>query len=164
MPNSLLELLSKFRKVEVTLSIDAIGMQNEYLRFPSNWNKIKNNVRKLSNLENVYFEINTVVSSLNVHLLDEIIKWGQELEVTRHQFLPVLDPNILHPRLATKEQKDKFLQTYNQYKHIDTIKLSRCKNFVLKPQAQSLLNDMTDFLDRLDKSRKTNWRDTFNVT
>ena len=86
----LIELLEQFMKVEITLSIDGINEYNEYLRYPSNWDKINNNVQKFKSLKNTELDVNTVVSFLNVHLLEDVIVWGNDVGLTRHMFLAIM--------------------------------------------------------------------------
>ena len=164
MSPALLELLSKFKQVQLTFSIDGTDAYNEYLRYPSNWQKIKANVERASTLDNVEFEINTVVSYLNVHCLDSVIEWGLDNPlVKKHIFLPVHEPDILAPNLAMPAQKEVFKQTVNKYQHNKSIELHKCSQFVNRPRDESLVKDSWDFLDRLDKHRGTNWRELFGM-
>lgn len=163
LPSALLNLLGKFKRVELTFSIDGIGKYNEYMRWPSDWNKISNNFIKAVEYENIDVDINTVVSVLNVHLLDDIIEWGQEHGAHQHIFLPVHEPDVLQPGLAAQWQKDIFEQTYKKYENNSKIKMDKCKNFVHLEQSTQLLTNMQDYLDRLDKQRNTDWRKVFKL-
>lgn len=165
MSDSLLALFARFKHVQLTFSIDAVGEFNEYLRFPSNWKKIQKNVERASTLPNVEFEINTVVSYLNVHCLDDIIEWGlQNPLVVKHIFLPVHEPDILAPNLASDAQKEVFNNTVAKYQDNKSIELHKCKQFVNRKSDPTILHDTWDFLDRLDSHRKTNWRELFRIT
>jgi MoaA/NifB/PqqE/SkfB family radical SAM enzyme len=164
--DSLVELLSKFSHVEMTFSLDAVGKYNEYLRWPSNWNKIESNFKKAKEHKNIRFDINTVVSVLNVHLLDDIIEWGSINNVDEHTFLPAHEPDILQPKLAHDWQKEIFAKTYEKWNKPHgrpRIRLDKCKNFVFMERDEELLQGSFDFLDRLDKQRNTNWRETFGL-
>jgi MoaA/NifB/PqqE/SkfB family radical SAM enzyme len=164
--DGLLELLAKFKRVEMTLSLDAVGKYNEYLRWPSDWSKIESNFKKAKEYKNIFFDINTVVSILNVHLLDDIIEWGSVNGAYQHTFLPAHEPDILQPKLAHDWQKEIFAKTYEKWNKPHgrpTIRLDRCKNFIFMERDEELLQGSFDFLDRLDKQRNTNWRETFGL-
>lgn len=161
----LLDLVGQFRKAEWTFSIDGIGAHNEYMRYPSNWDKIRRNFDTVANMnQEKEIEINTVVSYLSTHVLDPVISWGMDTGVVRrHAFLPVHFPSILAPNLSAQWQKDIFNETYNKYKQYQHIELDKCANFVNKQGDDSRLVETHDYLDRLDKHRGTNWRDTFGI-
>ena len=159
--DALLRLLSKFKQVQLTYSIDGTGVHNEYMRYPSNWNKIQTNYNKAKTLPNVVFDINTVVSFLNVHLLNPVIEWGLNNGAIKHTFLPVHEPKMLHPGLSYNWQKDIFNETVNRFKDHKHIELHKCNAFVNKEQTD--LTDTFSLLDRLDTHRNTDWRTTFGI-
>lgn len=72
-----LELLKKFKSVELNLSIDGYGELNEYLRTSSNWNTIEKNIDLA--IPNVHYDFKLtlvpVTSGLNVLHLDKLIYW-----------------------------------------------------------------------------------------
>tara|TARA_B100000700_G_scaffold331452_1_gene464323 strand:+ start:11878 stop:13059 length:1182 start_codon:yes stop_codon:yes gene_type:complete len=69
-----LDIFNKFHKTKLNISIDAYGTDNEYVRFPSNWNKILYTLELLKK-ENIKFVINTVVSNLNIMVLHKLLQW-----------------------------------------------------------------------------------------
>ena len=70
-------LLKKFKRTKVNVSVDAYGDDNHYIRYPSNWSKILKTIEILKK-QNIKFLINTVVSNLNILVLDELFAWIQE--------------------------------------------------------------------------------------
>ena len=57
--HSLLKKLAKFKKVKIDVSVDAYGIKNDWIRSPSNFNKIEKNMEKiLSLLGNIEVSIN----------------------------------------------------------------------------------------------------------
>ena len=71
------DMLSKYKKVILNLSIDDINNRFEYQRFPSNWNKVSENIKKYYQLSkkhsNIKIYLYCTVSNLNVFYLDEYI-------------------------------------------------------------------------------------------
>jgi glutamate-1-semialdehyde 2,1-aminomutase len=43
-----LELISQFKQVNINASMDGIGIVNEYIRAPSDWKQISENIEKLA--------------------------------------------------------------------------------------------------------------------
>jgi sulfatase maturation enzyme AslB (radical SAM superfamily) len=70
-------LFKKFKRTKVNVSVDAYGDDNHYIRYPSNWSKILKTIEILKK-QNIKFLINTVVSNLNILVLDELFAWIQE--------------------------------------------------------------------------------------
>ena len=69
--------LQYLKRTKVNLSIDAFGEDNHYVRFPSDWKKILYTVNVLKT-NDIKFIVNTVVSNINLLLLDKLFAWIQE--------------------------------------------------------------------------------------
>ena len=65
----------------MALSIDGPGLANNYLRYPSRWEDIERNVKYLKSLPNISLLITCTVSNLNLLLLPELQRWGDEQQV-----------------------------------------------------------------------------------
>jgi sulfatase maturation enzyme AslB (radical SAM superfamily) len=74
-------LISQFSNVAINASIDGIGEINDYIRYPSNWNKISENFQKLAALPNVRLNITPVVQVHNVLDLINILKYAEEVSI-----------------------------------------------------------------------------------
>jgi len=70
-------IFKKFKRTKVNVSIDAFGDENHYVRFPSDWEKIKSTIDILEK-NDITFLINTVVSNINLLLLDKLFAWIQQ--------------------------------------------------------------------------------------
>ena len=72
--------LNYFHNAEIQISIDGIGEKNSYIRYPSNWNHIENNLQRLRNEIQQHFIIKhyTVYSVFNYDSIKEIIDWAYE--------------------------------------------------------------------------------------
>jgi MoaA/NifB/PqqE/SkfB family radical SAM enzyme len=79
----LLEKFSAFRRVTLTMSIDATGPVANYQRYGSDWNIIEKNVRSLCDLKNsvntVDLHINMSISACSILDIDTTIKWYLDL-------------------------------------------------------------------------------------
>jgi organic radical activating enzyme len=72
----IIELWSKFKKVKVGFSLDAVGVRNHYIRYPSDWTTIKTNLQRLDNTpDNIQVSIATAIQVLNIKHLVDFAKW-----------------------------------------------------------------------------------------
>lgn len=76
--------LKEFKNVSIDFSIDGLEEQFEYMRFPANWNEVRNNMEEISKF-NFDLSICHTVSSLNVwyikEFLDHFNKWNYYLNL-----------------------------------------------------------------------------------
>ena len=81
-PNRILDIWKHFKKVTLSLSLDAVGPLAYYVRFPSEWSVILKNVQKLKQhcliYNNLRIQIHTTVSMINVMGLADMIDWCVE--------------------------------------------------------------------------------------
>ena len=79
-------IFKKFKNTKVNLSIDALDDDNHYVRFPSEWSKIMSTINVLEK-NNVKFIVNTVVSNINLLLLDKLFNWIQEKQYQNYFYI-----------------------------------------------------------------------------
>jgi sulfatase maturation enzyme AslB (radical SAM superfamily) len=70
-----LDILSKFDTVSINASIDGFGEMNDYIRYPSHWNKISQNFERLAQMKNIQLGITPVVQIYNMFDIDKIIDY-----------------------------------------------------------------------------------------
>ena len=140
--DDILKILGKFKHLRLMISAEGIGKCNEYMRFPSSWVEIKNNIAQFKKLTNAYVYINTIVQNLNILSVDQLIEFAYENKVfmkleriERPHYLDMfnLPKHILqeaHERLSNIEKK-KLIHTENVEgiiatlgKHIRSYKLN----------------------------------------
>jgi organic radical activating enzyme len=72
----IIDLWTKFKKVKVGFSIDALEDRNYYIRYPSDWATIEKNLQRLDNTpSNIQVSIATAIQILNIKHLPELAKW-----------------------------------------------------------------------------------------
>jgi organic radical activating enzyme len=72
----MIELWSKFRKVKVGFSLDGTAERNHYIRNPSDWDTIVQNLHILDNApDNIQTNIALAVQILNIKHVPDFIKW-----------------------------------------------------------------------------------------
>lgn len=72
----LIEVWSKFKQVKINFSLDGIGTRLEYIRYPSDWKEIENNIKLLDTTpDNIQVNIAFAVQVLNIKHVPDFIKW-----------------------------------------------------------------------------------------
>jgi hypothetical protein len=76
----LFSLWKQFKLVRFHYSIDDIGVRNEYIRYPSNWNRMKEvfNILDTETSDNVEVTVACAVQALNVYYLPDLLRWKLE--------------------------------------------------------------------------------------
>lgn len=74
--DEIIDLWSKFKKVKVGFSVDAVGDRNWYIRYPSEWSTIEKNLHRLDNTpDNIHVSIATAIQILNIKHLADFARW-----------------------------------------------------------------------------------------
>ena len=81
-----LETLSHFRAVDGGCSIDGIGSDFEYIRYPAVWSEVEANVRRLGALPNVRLMFNVAVQAYNIMNITDLFRYcdGEGVKVEAH--------------------------------------------------------------------------------
>lgn len=90
------ELISKFKHVHITCSIDGIGSRYEYIRAGANWNEVEKNVMHLlklsKNNSNFSLKADCVLQALNASIMQDIDTWAKSLDLNIGYSVEVTDP------------------------------------------------------------------------
>ena len=175
-PNELFELLSKFNRVILTLSIDAIGEIYEYVRFPGKWEMIEENVERLQQarrklLKNIEIVVRITISSYGALNAVDILEWTKN-----NDFGISLDclvqPTYCSPTFMPPKSQAKATQRMEKFRdenpHIDGFSyfLDVFKihlkpiNDISTDVYERKIQDFMLFTNDLDKSRKLNFCNT----
>lgn len=74
--DEVIELWKSFSKVKFAVSLDATDVRNYYIRYPSEWETIVQNLHKLDNTpDNVQVSIATAIQILNIKHLPDFARW-----------------------------------------------------------------------------------------
>jgi molybdenum cofactor biosynthesis enzyme MoaA len=127
----LMDLWNQFKLVQIDFSIDDIDERFNYIRFPANWEKVRDNLLWFRDQcpGNCMFNIMTVISVLNQPYLDYLSHWIQK-NFSTNRFT---DP-VEHRFQAAYGS----LATDNQNKH-----------------------KILDYLSQIDRRRGTDWKTIF---
>ena len=107
-----IEKLLKFKRVLMAISVDGIGELDEWIRYPTNWEKKQKNIEMLMNsFPDAY--IFTLIMPFNIHHLEEIIMWCKERGY-KHMIERLNWPNELAVEHLPSEEKRNLTNTLNE--------------------------------------------------
>jgi len=174
--------LPKLKKWTIWGSIDGIGERTEYIRYPSNWNKIVENLNFYKSIINQKPNGNIVfspaISILNIDQLDDLLAWQLQFaedkwnnnynlswmaqvwypkmlnyDVAPHDYKLKIADKLEKSSIKFKNTSKQFLRYYEGH-----IKNLRENKFEADERAQ-LLKSFVKYNDRQDQFRgKTTWR------
>jgi len=99
--DKIITLLKEFKDLRLVFSVDGSGKCNEYMRFPSSWEVVSNNIKRFKKLQNAYVYINCVVQNLNILYVDQLLKFARDNNIFIKLDM-VLNPNWLHLSVLPK--------------------------------------------------------------
>lgn len=118
------EILQKFSSVDMSLSIDAVGKQNEYLRYPSKWTRVEKVVgfwmRRFQQQQQWHFTLCATISALSLEGFDDLMLWWTDLNDQwpnlkfSHIAQPAFSPEYLSPLILPTPIVDALKSDGNQ--------------------------------------------------
>lgn len=113
-----INILSKFKNLNICLSIDGIESRFEYMRFPLQWDNLLSNIKLFQNL-GINISASYTISNLNLFYYSETVNWFKE-QCIPHNHILVNFPLYLNPGNLNEKQKTKILE--NNLTHVNSIK------------------------------------------
>jgi len=152
------ETIEKFELVKILISLDGTKDRFNYMRWPADWNQVADNILQMrQNLPvNVMFLFEETISTLNLFYHDEVGNWindnfsdnrlGDPVNHAKHLVMH----DLLDVSNITQEYKDA----------IDHLEIKNLipNNWQENPQK---IQEMIADIEKFDKIRNQNWRNTF---
>ena len=179
----LLKLWHHFKEVRFNLSIDAVSDKNDYIRHPSKWDDLVSVAKKLDNTEDhIKINIACAVQLLNVMYLDELVEWKLDQQFKKINLVPfgggligihlVTYPSYLnikvlplHLKMLAKDKIENFLLSYNTNEFNNSMygrqRWEGILKYMMSEDHSDKLNATIEYLEACDKTRGTNFRETF---
>jgi organic radical activating enzyme len=129
------DLLKKFKNVNFSVSIDGIGSEFEYLRFPLKWNDLLNNLEFFRTITN-NVNVSSTTSNMNMLTFHKTQNWFKEQGLKYH-YNPVISPVYFRPGALPQKIKEQIVATKSYTKE-------ECDFFFGQPHTSK---DDLDFLD-----------------
>ena len=162
-----------FKKVILLSSVDGIRGMQEYLRYPSNWKQISNNIEKIVDmkLSNLTIYINPVVQKTNLGYIAELFEYAESINRKHNKSIlkigpiSLIEPDYLDLKYLPIEYKircwniiDRWVKTSCKYQTADFYqRLKPIKNSCLEEvDYKENLAKYFEYTDILDKHRNEN--------
>ena len=157
--NDFLKLAAQFDKIHFSVSIDGVKELANYIRFPSDWNKIKENLYSIGQ-HDVGIAINTTVQWLNMTRLNHMFEFIEEYVASKPKqfagiwFQLVQHPEYLDPMYAPKFMKEKAIQDIDKFLNTSVMLNDKKFNNILHGEFKKSLEQTRDFLtDNIENTK-----------
>jgi len=159
LPKHTLKLWESFQRVQIGVSVDAVGALNNFVRHPSDFEKIANHLRQLdASPANVEFWITSTLSLLNIRAYPELVswilrenfkkmnRWFENKDAVFFLSAHVLrQPAFLSPQALPPRAKARVHTTYN-----DFILRLRSENGISETEKKYVIEHLKAFLIHMD--------------
>ena len=142
------EVGKEFKSVSYNVSIDAVGDLAKYIRYPSDWKTIENNLKLIGH--GVSF--NTTIQWLNMTRLNEIFDYIENCNIPFGGiwFQLVTDPHYLDPIHAPKFMKEKCIADIENFLNRPFLLEEKYNNILYGELKQSLIQTKEFLTKNLD--------------
>lgn len=161
-----ISLWKHFRAVHLHLSLDAVGDQYHYVRWPGNWKNVSANIQRWKNElapqfgGRMSFGSNTTVSSINVYDIPEIYSCLAGLFGDKAALTTVHDPayfSIIH---LPREIKDKIAAKLQKSEHAQ--QFTGIVDFMNEREMEKdQFRDFVHWTEKMDAYRKVRFAEYF---
>ncbi|NBO69902.1 MAG: radical SAM protein [Bacteroidetes bacterium] len=115
-----IEQWSKFRTVQMNVSIDGIGKYYDYIRNPAKWETIEKNIdnllEQIKDYPNILCGVSTTLQNLTVPCIFDLILWCDRKNL-KVNVLPVNHPTFLQPDVMPEGKYDQFIEEMKSNLH-----------------------------------------------
>jgi MoaA/NifB/PqqE/SkfB family radical SAM enzyme len=131
-----IDIGKNFKSVSYNVSIDAVGELANYIRYPSNWQTINDNLKKIG----TGVSLNTTIQWLNMTRLNEIFEFIENCGIPFGGiwFQLVTHPKYLDPIYAPKFMKEKCISDITNFLNSEFLNAEKYNNILYGELKQSL--------------------------
>jgi len=131
-----IDIGKNFKSVSYNVSIDAVGELANYIRYPSNWQTIYNNLKNIQS----GVSLNTTIQWLNMTRLNEIFDFIETCGISFGGiwFQLVTHPKYLDPIYAPKFMKEKCIADITAFLESEFLNQEKYNNILYGELKQSL--------------------------
>ena len=164
------DIAAQFKSVAIAVSLDGFANVNDYIRYPSKWDSIEPNIRRLQRIKNAYVYANVTVQAYNMLHIPALAQFCEDMDLDlRYHFLEI--PNHLsclvmppEARIAAARKMRNFAMANapdattrvrrTMYVRDTMLKLAAILEENDKPADPKLLNAFMIFTNDLDADRR----------
>lgn len=155
-PSSIIELIKKFKQVEILISIDAVGEKFEIQR-GGQWHTVDKNIKLFSQLKNDNFivKLSPTVNIQNVLYLEELVEYAQ-MQSYEIVWWYLENPEYLCIDNVTSAVKELIFTKYSNH-HVSEL----CDIALRVNQTNPVTGKkFIDYMKKLDQRRAQNFRES----
>lgn len=156
----ILDVLSSFKKIWLSVSIEGIGEVLEYARYGHQWKNLKNNLNFLikKQTKNIVLSVNHVVQSPTFAGINNLVKYFDKLKIKLEPIF-LNYPKCFQLLSIKKEVKKNFIKQFENYKDYNLPYITALRTFVHKNMDYDplLAKQCVSRLKILDNVRKNNF-------
>lgn len=162
--DKLINLLSQFSKIDINISLEGIGDMNDYVRYPSKWQDVVDNIDLLKEkVPQAVLAVQHVFQHTSVYALPALVdfynQYGMRIHLTTVQGHEFLTLNSVPPKDLAKfkdwAENCKTLESTQR-----TLVLNAIAQTVYDPK---LYTKFRTYVEMLDEIRGTNYYKIFNA-
>lgn len=153
LPDALLAIWAKFKKVQVSCSIDDLGDRNEYVRTGTKWNTVMANLDKLQSIPSISTSVCQTIGWMNVLTVPEFHEFMSLRGLHVHMNF-VYDPVFLSAAHLPDKVKTEIL---DKCITLDEYKLNALKSYLGTESNPELMDQGIVYSKWLDNSRRTSY-------
>jgi len=172
--DSLLDVWSKFRNIDLNISIDAYGAKNDYIRYPIKWQKVESNLRKFldwASKDKISIGLSLTPSAFNCIHLDEVYEFWYSLlaEYNLPMYYGIALNKITYPmytsmRITSLSYRNTGITKLENIKKKLPLESHRSIDYCIEMLNEPMLDTETietgkHFIQKSDLYRKRNLRD-----
>ena len=146
-----IEIGKEFKSVSYNVSIDAVGTLAKYIRYPSDWPTIENNLKNIK----WGVSLNTTIQWLNMTRLNEIFDFIENCGIAFGGvwFQLVTDPAYLDPIYAPKFMKEKCISDIDNFLNRPFLQEEKYNNILYGELKQSLTQTKEFLVKNIDDTQ-----------
>ena len=146
-----IEIGKEFKSVSYNVSIDAVGTLAKYIRYPSDWPTIENNLKNIK----WGVSLNTTIQWLNMTRLNEIFDYIENCGIAFGGvwFQLVTDPAYLDPIYAPKFMKEKCISDIDNFLNRPFLQEEKYNNILYGELKQSLTQTKEFLVKNIDNTQ-----------
>ncbi len=137
------EILSKFKKLNICISIDGTGSVFEYLRYPLKWGTLQSNITEFKKLTS-NISVSCMISNINVFYYTDLIDFFKDNQL-EYACKQITDPAIFAPGNLPDNVKQLVIQKNSKYSN-EVRAFLNCGSY-----SESMYTAFKQELDRQDK-------------
>jgi MoaA/NifB/PqqE/SkfB family radical SAM enzyme len=163
--NKILERFSKFKKIHLAVSLDDIEKRYELIRFPSNWDRLNENLEKIKGLYNVSeTRITMCIGTFSVYAPARVIPYFLDRGYKRFSIRLLRSPACYDLAWLPNDIKRTIINSYDsidiptRFKAETVGYLKNRMDQCSEEKSEMWMNSFVQRMDALDKLRGTDWK------